>query len=158
MKWNNRIERRKFEKDQIILANKYHKLGMTEEQIQKMYEFDLNEFRSERIYCMHTQSLDIQLDDYDENAWEICDCLADRQNTSVLIDFSNRYWWIDELDEICHAAKVLSEFEKELITLYVYEGYTQKDIGEIFSCSQNKISRQINKIKNKLLPVQRRGV
>lgn len=53
MSWNNGLERKKFEKRQAILAEQYRLVGMTEQQIQQMNEFDLAVFRSERIYYTH---------------------------------------------------------------------------------------------------------
>ena len=46
-------------------AEEYRTLGMTEEQIQAMYEFDLEQFNSERRYREHTQAF--IPDDFDEN-------------------------------------------------------------------------------------------
>ena len=46
-------------------AEEYRALGMTEEQIQIMYEFDLEQFNSNRSYYSHTQSF--IPDDFDES-------------------------------------------------------------------------------------------
>lgn len=48
MSWNNGYETKKFEARQKKQAEEYRALGMTEEQIQAMYEFDLEQFKSER--------------------------------------------------------------------------------------------------------------
>ena len=45
MSWNNGYERKKFELAQRRQAAKYRKLGMTEEQIEAMYKFDLEQYR-----------------------------------------------------------------------------------------------------------------
>lgn len=52
---NYAIERAKFERQQRQQAEQYRKLGMDEEQIQTMYEFDLATFRSDWRYEKHTQ-------------------------------------------------------------------------------------------------------
>ncbi len=44
MSWNNAKEYKKFEKEQEELAAWYRSVGMTEEQILEMYEFDKKEF------------------------------------------------------------------------------------------------------------------
>ena len=54
---NYAIERAKFERQQRQQAKQYRKLGMDEEQIQTMYEFDLATFRSDWRYEKHTQGL-----------------------------------------------------------------------------------------------------
>lgn len=48
----------------------------------------------------------------------------------------------------------MSDEEKELITLYVFNGYTQKEIAAIRNCTRQAISYQLIKIKNKLLAAQ----
>ena len=65
MGWNNAYERKKFEAKQKKQAEEYRALGMTEEQIQIMYEFDLEQFNSNRSYYSHTQSF--IPDDFDES-------------------------------------------------------------------------------------------
>ena len=55
MAWNNGLERMKFEAEQAKLAAEYHAAGMTEEQIQQMYEFDLEVFNGNRRFAEHTQ-------------------------------------------------------------------------------------------------------
>ena len=53
MAWNNRLEKNKFDKRQARLAAKYRAAGMTEEQIEKMYQFDLEEYNNTRRYFEH---------------------------------------------------------------------------------------------------------
>ena len=65
MSWNDGYERRKFESRQKKQAEQYRKLGMTEEQITALYEFDMAQYRSDRRYHEHTQAF--LPDDFDEN-------------------------------------------------------------------------------------------
>ena len=58
MSWNNGYERRKFEQVQKAQAKEYRKCGMNEEQIQAMYLQDLQEYRNNRIYAIHIQSVE----------------------------------------------------------------------------------------------------
>ena len=44
MAWNNGLERNIFDEEQKRLAAEYRDAGMTEEQIEQMYQFDLNAF------------------------------------------------------------------------------------------------------------------
>ncbi len=56
MKWNNGKERAKFEREQKELREQYIAEGMTEEQIQAMYDFDLDVFNGKRREAEHTQT------------------------------------------------------------------------------------------------------
>lgn len=151
MSWNNGKERKLFEKRQAILAEQYRSVGMTEEQIQQMYEFDLAVYRSERIFYTHTQALEINFDD--EEIGDVSNFLLECQ-TECFRNYSNRYWWVDELERLYSAVKNMSDAEKELITLYVFDGYTQKEIAAIRNCTRQAIGYQLKKIENKLLAAQ----
>ena len=48
---------RTFRKEQGKLREQYRQLGMTDEQIKAMYEFDLKAFRVDCVYHNHTQAL-----------------------------------------------------------------------------------------------------
>ena len=48
---------RAFGKEQGKLREQYRQLGMTDEQIKAMYEFDLKAFRVDCVYQYHTQAL-----------------------------------------------------------------------------------------------------
>lgn len=151
MGWNNRIQRKEFEKRQMVLAEQYRSLGMTEEQIKMMYEFDLDLYRSARIFYTHNQPLEINFDV--EDVGVVTNYLLDCQ-TEDFRNYSNRYWWIDELEILYSAVKKLSEDEKELITLYVFDGHTEEEIASIRKCTHQAISYQLIKIKKKLLSAQ----
>lgn len=152
MSWNNGKERKLFEKRQEVLAEQYRAVGMTEEQIQQMYKFDLAVFRSERVFYTHTQALEINFDD--EDVCEVSNYLLKYHQTSFFRDYSNRYWWVNELEKLYQAAMSLSDEEKELVTLYVFDGYTQQEIADKFHCSQMAISKRLRKIKKAFLPAK----
>ncbi len=149
MSWNNGKERKLFEKRQAILAEQYRSAGMTEEQIQQMYEFDLAVFRSERVFYTHTQALEINFDD--EDTADVSNFLLEYQSEN-LRNYSNRFWWVDELERLYSVVKKMSDEEKELITLYVFDGYTQREIADRLHCSQMAISKRLRKIKRAFLP------
>lgn len=58
MSWNDGYERKKFEQAQKAQAKAYRKCGMSEEQIQAMYLLDLREYRNNRNYATHIQSIE----------------------------------------------------------------------------------------------------
>ena len=66
MAWINGLERKRFNEEQKRLAEQYRAAGMTEEQIEQMYQFDLVEFNSRRRFSEHTQQ-------FSENAFEESD-------------------------------------------------------------------------------------
>ena len=154
MSWNNAYEKRKFEEKQKKQAEKYRALGMTEEQIKEMYEFDYAQFKSERRFHMHTQSFEPDKFDADEDDNEklsivekFQDVLATTQDDSA---DKSRYWWIEEIENemLSERVKKLSPEDLELITQNVIEGYSQTDLAKIYGISQKNISKKIKKIKN----------
>ena len=156
MGWNNAYETKKFEAKQKKQAEEYRALGMTEEQIQIMYEFDLEQFNSERRYREHTQAF--IPDDFDENK-------DDEEKLSIFEKFQavltvsiedsgvkSRYWWIEEIEdtEQYKRIKLLNPEDIELITRYVYDGYTQDEIAKQYSCTKQNIQKKFRRIKKSL--------
>lgn len=148
MSWNNGYERRKFEAEQKKLAEEYRALGMSEEQIQIMYEFDLEQFNSERRYRMHTQPIQVQ--EFEEND-------ADESDNTLLNEFfdeltcnietsgyKSRYWWIEEIDDpnISMTLKSLSKTDLEIITLMVMDEFKHEEIAQIMGVSVRTIERK----------------
>jgi DNA-directed RNA polymerase specialized sigma subunit len=153
MNWNNAYEKRKFEEKQKKQAEKYRALGMTEEQIKEMYEFDYAQFKSERRFHMHTQSFEPDKFDADEDDNEklsivekFQDVLATTQDDST---DKSRYWWIEEIDNpvFTKALKKLSQEQIELLSLIVADGYGQAEMAGILNVSQSAISQRLATIK-----------
>ena len=153
MSWNDGYERRKFEARQKKQAEEYRALGMTEEQIQAMYEFDLEQYKSDRRYHTHTQQLTTS--DFDEGE-------ADDSESTLLQKFfgeltetiensseKSRYWWIEQIDNpnLVSAIKKLSREQIEVLTLIVVDGYGQAEIAEVMKVSQSAISQRLATIK-----------
>ena len=98
MCWNDGYERRKFEARQKKQAEEYRALGMTEEQIKEMYEFDLEQYKSDRRYHMHTQpftSSDFDDGEDDDSESTLLNKFFDE--LTLTIDSrseQSRYWWI----------------------------------------------------------------
>ena len=154
MSWNNGYERRKFEAWQKKQAEEYRALGMTEEQIKEMYEFDLEQFNSERRYRMHTQPIHVQ--EFEEND-------ADESDNTLLNEFfdeltcnietsgyKSRYWWVEEIEDpkLAERIRLLSQDDLELLTKSVFDEYTQTELAEIYGIAQKNISKKLKRIKN----------
>ena len=153
MSWNNGYETKKFEARQKKQAEEYRALGMTEEQIKEMYEFDLEQFNSERRYREHTQAF--IPDDFDENEDDdeklsIFEKFKDVLTVSIEdSECKSRYWWVEEIEdaELSKRIKLLNAEDIELITLYAFDGYTQEEIANHFSCTKQNIQKKIRRIK-----------
>ena len=127
MCWNDGYERRKFEARQKKQAEEYRALGMTEEQIKEMYEFDLEQYKSDRRYHMHTQpftSSDFDDGEDDDSESTLLNKFFDE--LTLTIDSrseQSRYWWIEEIDnpKLAETIKTLSPEQIELLTLVVID-------------------------------------
>ena len=150
MEWHDGTERRRFEREQAELRKQYLAAGMTEEQIQALYAFDREWYKSRRREAVHTQRLDIQTsEDEDINKdnplyKKFFEKLAVEDNHA---DYS-RYGWIDELEneELAKAVNALSDTDKELLTMLI-NGFTQSEIGAEMGVSQQSVSKRIKKIQ-----------
>ena len=154
MSWNNAYERKKFEAKQKKQAEEYRALGMTEEQIQAMYEFDLEQFNSERRYREHTQAFipdDFDEDEDDDEKLSIFEKFKDVLTTSIE-DSGNksRYWWVEEIDDSDMVKKIksLSEKDLEILTLMVIDNLKHEDIAEIMGVTVRTIERKKACFKN----------
>lgn len=150
MEWNNGKERALFHKEQAELRKQYLAAGMTEEQIQVLYAFDREWYKSRRREAVHTQRLDIQTsEDEDINKdnplyKKFFEKLAVEDNHA---DYS-RYGWIDELEseELAKAVNALSDSDKELLTMLI-NGFTQSEIGAEMGVRQQSVSKRIKKVQ-----------
>ena len=148
---NYAIERAKFERQQRQQAEQYRKLGMDEEQIQTMYEFDLATFRSDWRYEKHTQGLaasgfgDGTQDDSKSALFEKFLVQLSVQPD----DGHSREWWVEEIEnpQLALALKGLSKSDLEFITRIVIEKATQMELSEELGISQQAVSKKWRKMK-----------
>ena len=153
MSWNNAYRRKQFEEKQKKQAEEYRALGMTEEQIQAMYEFDLEQFRSDRRFYSHTQSF--LPDTFDENEdndekLSIFELFEDVFTTTIEeAECKSRYWWVDEIgeDDLLGGVRNLNSEQIEILTLIVFENYSQKDAAEKMGIPYRSFKRKIQQIK-----------
>ena len=156
MSWNNGYERRKFEAWQKKQAEEYRALGMSEEQIQIMYEFDLEQFRSERICRIHTQSFlpeDFDEDEDDNEKLSIFEKFREVLTTSIEDSYcKSRYWWIEEIEdeELAGRVRKLTSEEIEILTLVVFDGYSQVESAKKMGIPYRTFKHKMQKIKKNL--------
>lgn len=154
MKWNDGKERTTFERKQAKKRKDYLAAGMTEGQIQSLYEYDLAWYRSRRREARHTQRLNITAFDEDDGDDEAQNPLIKKFLHSFSVEdkhFENdRFGWIEQiLDRKLYVAiKSLTDMEKEILTELLYDGFTQDEIAQNFGRNQSSISRRIARLKN----------
>lgn len=98
MSWNNGYERKKFEQAQKAQAKEYRKCGMNEEQIQAMYLQDLQEYRNNRIYAIHIQSIEEIESDGEESRNALHKKFLLSMTCTMDMSECGRYGWIDEIE------------------------------------------------------------
>lgn len=156
MNWNDGYERKMFEKKNENQNKEYKTLGMTDEQIQAINEFDYERYKAERIYNLHTQPLDINVfleSDCDESDNALLKKFGDQISTSLEDgEGFSRYWWIEQLDtpELAEAIKVLPEKDIELLTMMAFDNMSQQEIAGYFGVNRVTVATWTSKIRKKL--------
>lgn len=102
MSWNNGYERKKFEQEQKAQAKEYRKCGMNEEQIQAMYLQDLQEYRNNRIFAIHIQSIEELDSDGEESRNALHKKFLLSMTCTMDMSECGRYGWIDEIENNCY--------------------------------------------------------
>ena len=151
---NYAIERAKFERQQRQQAEQYRKLGMDEEQIQTMYEFDLATFRSDWRYEKHTQGF---------AASSFGDTTQDESKSALFEKFlvqlsvkpddgHSREWWVEEIEnpQLARALRQLDADGLELLSLLLVDGFTQHEIAEKLGISQSAVSQRLATARRKI--------
>lgn len=159
MKFYYAIEKRKFDKAWAKLAKAYEEAGMEPEAIQAMYEFDWGVFKAARVEALHTQEFTIPEstdDDLSECESPLFEKFQERLSSEYdTLGEHSRYWWIDELSSPCLAfgAAILSEDDKELLTLYIIEELTVREIARRLGRQKSTIAERLQRIFS-LFPVE----
>lgn len=158
MGWNNSSERQRFEKAQRRQAKKYKELGMTDEQIRAMYEFDLKQFRSDRRFYSHTVLL--------EKDWSDSSKDSSDEKPGVIIstidapEGHSRFWWIEEFEDerIAHYVRLLSESDRELLSMCMVDDLSHVEITSILGISRQAVDKRFKKIEELLKTGSRKRV
>ena len=155
MEFNYGMAKKRFEKEWEKLRKEYEDAGMSEKDIQEIYEFDLDVFRNERIECLHTQPfLNSKASDGHAEG-EAMSVLIQKFRVQLSVndmyhfqaDF--RFSWIDEIqnDELYLKVVSLPEKDKELLTMIAVDGFLQREIADIRGIAPSAICKKIKKIK-----------
>ena len=136
----------------------YKAAGMSEENIQAIYAFDLNAFRKNRTECKRTQPLsESSCDDGIEQGESMSALLKKFSSALSACDKYSfqadpRFAWIDEMenDELYRKIISLPERDLDLLTLIAFEGYSQREVAEIRGIAPAAICKKIAKLKKLL--------
>ena len=151
MSFNNGNERRKLNAKWEHLRVQYREAGMSKEAIQAMYEFDLDVLNSERAYDANTVAVCDGDDDKDaRKAADFKQYEAAITVTDTYHETKSRFGWIGEIEDerLLSALENLSDEDLELVTLYIYEGYSTVELSKAYGIAHQNISKRIIKITN----------
>ena len=152
MSFNKGYELKKFEAHWEKLRIEYAVAGMTEEAIQKMYDYDRQQFNSERTFIERTQEFTAPA--YESSEEEASPLMLRYQDAITVTDTyhetKSRFAWIGEIENerLLSALENLSEDDLKLLTFYAYEGYTVTEISKVLGVTQPTISIKIKRITN----------
>lgn len=142
MSWNNKAETEKWKKDQKQKRELYFAANMPTENIQKIEEYDLSEFRRERRFHEH---LDVTYP-FDEEVFHRELCQTD--SNSEIYDENNPYGFRNEV--LKKLWETGDEIDRNLLYLLM-RGCTEiKDLSIRLKISEKTIGNRILQYKNSL--------
>ena len=150
MGFNYGLEKKNFDSQWAVTRKQYEDAGMSREAIQAMYDYDCSVFNATRAYQNHTQEMAAPSFEQSEESYSP---LMDKYQKAISVtdhycETKSCFTWIGEIENerLLAALESLSEDDLKLLTLYVYEGYTESEISKVFSISQPAIHKRIEKI------------
>ena len=137
MSYNANREYCKLTKIAETNTNKYKKLGMSDEAIKELNEFDLDMYKSDRRFYSHIVDLP------DKTAEEIADEVPTYD--TYFFESEDSYEFVEDkrLKGIIEKA---GEKEKHLLSLIVM-GYTNAEISRMLKISMSGISKMLYRMK-----------
>ena len=149
MEWNDGRERAKFKEEQVKLREKYHVAGMTEEQIQSLYEYDYGIYKKNRIEAIHTQRIDFEVAEMEDKELEnpLYKKFMDKLSVEMNYSTASRYAWIKEIgdERVAMKLKKLSEDYLEILTEPIVDRLTQSEIAKKRKVGKSAISNKISR-------------
>ena len=150
MSFNKGYELKKFEAHWEKLRIEYAAAGMTKEAIQKMYDYDRQQFNAERAHLERTQELSTDTFECseDENSPLMKRYREVTTVTDTYHETKSGFAWIGEIENerLLSALENLSGLDLKILTLYVYAGYTESEIAGELGGSKVAIHKRIEKI------------
>ena len=137
MSYNYAREKRRFDAEWKRKELWYRKEGMSEDCIEEMRGFDLEQFNRDRAYESRRRPLET-----------VCGSCY-----NLMPEFSyGRGGWMEELNDPRLSAKLreLPEADLELLTLLCVDGCSQVQTAQVLGCTQQAVSKRLHKIKKYL--------
>lgn len=159
MSWNNGYERKRFENKLKKQREIYAKQGMTNSQIEEIEKLDWEIFNSDRRFFTHNQPL--EFDDFEEETKNpLMFYFAHDFFDTVSPDYSNKEWWIDELEDerIYALVKKLSDEEKTILTMIAFDECSLNEVCRECGISRFALYRRIEALRRRFSEVLNREV
>lgn len=141
---------KEFNRKQLKRRKEYEAIGMTKDQIQKIEDFDKQQFSRDIAYMRRTQSLPYNIEDFEfEGQNPLLYFFLDQLSCNMDLLHTSRYWWLEEIEDerLSKKLRKLSEDDLELLTLLIFDGFSQAKVAQKIKCSQKAISKKYIKIK-----------
>lgn len=152
MSWNNGYERKKFMEKMKKQAEEYRAAGMTEEQIQAMYEFDLAQFNCDRKYYRYTQ--EYEASSFEEGVDDSDNALLNRNADAFSVSYEERFFADSDPFEIGfederlnRIVQMFNNHRDRRILKMLSEGITEAQIAIELGVTNQAISKRVQKFK-----------
>ena len=152
MGFNYGLEKKNFDSQWAVTRKQYEDAGMSSEAIQAMYDYDCSVFNATRAYQNHTQEIAAPSFEQSEESYSP---LMNKYQEAISVtdhycETNSRFAWIGEIEDenLLSALEKLSDEDLELLTLYIYEGYSTVELSKAYGIAHQNISKRIIKITN----------
>ena len=152
MGFNYGLEKKNFDSQWAVTRKQYEDAGMSSEAIQAMYDYDWSVFNATRAYQNHTQEIAAPSFEQSEESYSP---LMNKYREAISVtdtyhETKSRFAWIGEIEDenLLSALEKLSNDDLEILTLYIYEGYSTVELSKVYGIAHQNISKRIIKITN----------
>ena len=152
MGFNYGLEKKNFDSQWAMTRKQYEDAGMSSEAIQAMYDYDWSVFNANRSYQNHTQEMAAPSFEQSEESYSP---LMNKYQEAVSVtdhyhETKSHFAWIGEIEDenLLSALEKLSDDDLEILTLYIYEGYSTVELSKVYGIAHQNISKRIIKITN----------
>ncbi len=156
MKFNYASEKRRFETMWERLREEYREAGMSEGNIQKMYEYDWDMFKKERVFCMHNQFMPDGVFENggpkDEGQNPLLHKFREQMSTEDDYFVDEKNHWISKIENtnLLKGLEKLSEEQLELLERAVIMEESLEQISKETGLGYYVIANRLSRIKGKM--------
>ena len=156
MKFNYGREKRKFEAMWEKLRIEYKEAGMQESDIQKMYEYDWEMFKKERVFCMHNQFMpDGVFDDdtyKDEGQNPLFGKFMERLSVCDRYFSEGQMEWTEQFENetLRNCLRRLSKEQLDLMLGYYVQEKSVSEIADEMGLSYTAVANRLDRIRKTL--------